>query len=99
VRANEPEDLALLQVERDAVECDDAAEPHRDIANLEQRGAAHSSSRDLVAPTLPASFRRVKPRPRRIGPSLRGLAGIVFLEHLRSAGSVMGSINASIDLR
>jgi len=44
IGADQAEDLPLLQLERDAVEGDDAAEPHRDIANLEQRGAGHPSS-------------------------------------------------------
>ena len=58
VGADQAEDLALFQLERDAVERDDAAEPHRDIANLEQRGAAHPSSLEAVL------HRPCRPHPR-----------------------------------
>ena len=39
VRADQPEDLAFVDRERDAVERDDAAKAHRDIADFEQRRA------------------------------------------------------------
>ena len=40
-----PEDLALVQRERDAVQRDDAAEPQREVANLEQRAARDRRTR------------------------------------------------------
>src|SRR5215472_12060616 len=51
VRTNQPEDLALFDLEGDPVERDNPAKPQRDIANFEQRSAAHSSS--LLEPNLP----------------------------------------------
>jgi hypothetical protein len=44
VRADQAEDLALCEVERDAVQRDDATEPQCNIADIEQRVAAHRSS-------------------------------------------------------
>ena len=37
VRADQAEDLSLFKVERHAVECDDAAEPQSQVADIEQR--------------------------------------------------------------
>ena len=45
VRTDQAEDLALVQRERDAVERDDAAEPQRDVANLEQRAGVTGERR------------------------------------------------------
>ena len=39
VGSDQPEDLALVEVERDAVERDDAAKAHHDLADFEQLGA------------------------------------------------------------
>src|SRR5215469_6150009 len=42
VRANQTQDLAFLDLERDAVERDDPAEPQADVADFEQRSARSS---------------------------------------------------------
>ncbi len=48
VRADQPENLALLHVEADAVDRGDAAETFADIADFEHRGHGAVSSLDLV---------------------------------------------------
>src|SRR5439155_21579931 len=45
VRADQADDLTLLDVERDVVEGDDAAEPTDDVPHLEQRHRSTLSSR------------------------------------------------------
>ena len=63
VRPDQPEDLALLDGERDAVERDDAAEAQSDVADFEQRRAPDGRAgraRAAAPPALATARRRCR---------------------------------------
>ena len=60
VRADQPDDLALLDVERDVVDRDDAAEAAGDVADGEQRHRGDSNRGNRTAPAVSGVLRSKK---------------------------------------